>query len=224
MQLQRVAHTFFARPALELAPALLGTCLIHHTPEGVAGGRIVEVEAYMGPHDKAAHSYGNRRTRRTEVMYGPPGYAYVYQIYGMHFCLNVVCAEEGEPQAVLIRAIEPVHGIPLMARRRSRDDLSEHVGRGDVKQNQKRLCELSNGPGKLCQALGIDKAQNGWNFTTSNLGIWHDRDPVPADLVIRGPRVGIDYAEEARDYPWRFAIRKHPCVSRPRPLGWADSR
>lgn len=207
--LRAVSTAFFARSALDLAPALLGVRLVHETPEGVAAGRIVEVEAYRGPEDRAAHSYGGRRTARTEVMYGPPGRAYVYQVYGMHFCLNVVAGPPGKPEAVLIRALEPVEGLELMARRRG------FRAPGDTRPlTEAERRSLARGPARLCQALGITRAQYGWDLAASPLYLTHDADPVPEQAIARGPRIGIDYAGPDRDWPWRFWVAGSPWVSR----------
>lgn len=202
-----VSPEFFLLPTPQLARALLGTLLVHQTPEGPAAGVIVEVEMYRGPWDKGAHSYGGRRTRRTEVMYGPPGHAYVYRIYGMHHCLNVVAAPEGAPEAILVRALEPVAGLPLMAARRGLDP------RGVEDASPRALRALASGPGRLCQAMGISLAQYGAPLWRPPLYVCHYRDPVPAHRVAQGPRIGIDYAEEARFYPWRFWISDNAFVS-----------
>lgn len=199
---------YFKQSTLDLARSLLGKLLVHETPEGSTSGYIVETEAYIGPWDKAAHSHGGRITPRTRVMYGPPGYAYVYQIYGMHYCLNVVSGQEGEPEAVLIRALEPVEGIPLMIRRRGLS-LDPHMGQWPIH----KLKPLTNGPGKLAQAMGITKQQYGWNLAESSLQI-RPSLPIDPELIDCGRRIGIDYAEEARDYPWRFWIRNNPFISR----------
>lgn len=193
---------FFRRPTLELARALLGTELVHCTPEGETYGRIVEVEAYMGPYDKAAHSYTGRRTARTEVMFGPPGRAYVYFIYGMYDCLNVVSGPEGSPEAILVRALEPTGGLDLMSRRRGMSELTP-----------RRIRHLTSGPGKLCRAMGITRAQYGGDLTVPPLFIRHDQDPIPPEEIETGPRINIDYAEEARDFPWRFWISGNAYVS-----------
>lgn len=203
---------FFHLPTLELARRLLGTRLLHATPAGLSGGRIVEVEAYVGPGDPAAHSYRGRRTARTEVMFGPPGRAYVFQVYGMHFCLNVVSGQAGNPEAVLLRALEPTDGLELMARRRGL--VQEVAGGQDLSPRLVR--NLASGPAKLCQALGITPAQYGWDLRLSPLFICHDRDPVPDEAVASGPRIGIDYAGEAREWPWRFWLWGNPHVSRSR--------
>lgn len=185
-----IDRAFFETPTLELCLKLLGKEL---TLNGV-GGYIVEVEAYIGPHDRAAHSYGGRRTRRTEVMYGPPGRAYVYVIHG-HHCLNVVSGPEGAPEAILVRALEPTKGIEKMRERRGRHD------------------RLTDGPGKLCQALGITREHNGWDLLTSPLRI---SDGIPVREVAVGTRIGIENTGEARWYPWRFWIAGNEHVSRPR--------
>ncbi|HHY76821.1 MAG TPA: DNA-3-methyladenine glycosylase [Firmicutes bacterium] len=147
LRLSRITARFCSVRALELAPKLLGLLLVRLTPEGLTAGRIIEVEAYEGPEDRACHAYGWRRTKRNEVMYGPPGRAYVYFTYGMHWMLNVVAAPEGVPHAVLIRSLEPVAGFELMARRR----------RGAL--------PYAEGPGRLCQAMGITGADNGTGLT-----------------------------------------------------------
>lgn len=185
-----IDRAFFETPTLELCLKLLGKELTLH---GI-GGYIVEVEAYMGPHDRAAHSYGGRRTPRTEVMYGPPGRAYVYVIHRQH-CLNVVSGPEGTPEAILIRALQPTKGIEVMQERRGRPD------------------GLTDGPGKLCQALGITREHNSWDFLTSPLRI---SDGMAVEEVAVGTRIGIDNAGEARFYPWRFWVADNQHVSRPR--------
>jgi len=195
-------RSFYERPTLEVARALLGAELVRESPEGVTAGIIVEVEAYLGPEDRAAHSYGGRRTSRTQVMWGPAGYAYVFQTYGMHFCFNVVTVGPGVPQAVLVRALEPTRGLELMARRR-----------GVPPERTTLLC---SGPARLCQALGITRALYGHDVTRPPLYICRGRAPVPDEAVASGPRIGVDYAGELKDMPWRFWIRGNPHVSRGR--------
>lgn len=196
-------QAFFARAALTLAPELLGLVLVHETDDGVAAGRIVEVEAYCGPDDLAAHSAGGRRTPRNEVMYGPAGRAYVYFVYGMHWCVNVVAAVPEVPEAVLIRAVEPVHGLELMRARRG-----AHVA----------TAALARGPGNLTRALGIDRRQNGADLRRGALRVLCPPAghgvPEPAD-VVPSPRIGVDYAGEWAARPWRFSVRGHASVSRP---------
>ncbi len=194
MNYQPVTKSFFNKPTIEMAKSLLGQVLIKETTEGVTAGRIVETEAYQGPDDQAAHSFGNRRTKRTEIMFGEPGYVYTYEMH-THCLVNVVCERPGLPQAVLIRAVEPVEGLELMYERR-----------GDKKKK-----DLTNGPGKLTKALGIIKADYGRPFFERPLFI---AEGTPPASVTSGPRIGIDNAGEAKDYPWRFWETGNPYVSR----------
>lgn len=191
-------RSFYARPVLSVARECIGKLLVHHTSEGTCVGRIVEVEAYRGPEDRAAHSYGGRRTARTEVMFGPPGYAYVFFVYGMHHQFNIVTAREGDPHAVLVRAVEPVAGLELMAARRG--------------MPATRL-DLTNGPGKLCRAFGIGRDDYGADLCGKRLFL-ADGPRTPSQ---RSARVGIDYAGDWAQKPWRFTDAKSRYVSRARP-------
>jgi DNA-3-methyladenine glycosylase len=194
-------RSFYARPVLTVARETIGKILVHDTPEGRVAGRIVEAEAYRGPEDRAAHSYGGRRTARTEAMFGAPGHAYVFFVYGMHWHMNLVTTAVDAPHAVLIRALEPLEGLELMAARRG---LS--AGARD----------LTNGPGKLCQALAIGKASYGVDLCKGPLFLSHGTHP----RVARSPRIGIDYAGAWVARPWRFFERASPWVSRaPGPRG-----
>lgn len=188
---------FYQREAVELAPALLGKLLVHETERGLTAGMIIETEAYAGPEDDAAHSYGGRITARTAVQYGPGGFAYVFGIYGMHYCFNVVCGPEGKPEVVLVRALEPVWGLELMRQRRKTD-------------KAELLCA---GPGRLCQALDVTKAQYGADLCAGPLYILPYQD-VPPERVALSPRVNIDYAPLYRDRLWRFFIAGNRYVSR----------
>ncbi len=185
------------RGATEVAPQLLGKLLCHRTDEGIAAGMIVEAEAYCGPEDDAAHSFGGRLTERTRAMFGPGGHAYIFRIYGLHCCFNAVTGPEGQPQAVLIRALEPVEGLALMEKRRGQTD-------------PLRLC---SGPGKLCQALDIGMAQVGLDLRGEELFIADYRDFPPSQICV-SPRVNVDYAEDYRDRLWRYFVKDHPFVSR----------
>jgi DNA-3-methyladenine glycosylase len=187
---------FFARDVLSLARSLLGKVLVHVTEDGLVAGRIVETEAYRGPEDRAAHSAHGRRTARVAAMWGPPGHAYVFLLYGMHWAFNVVAGEEGEPHAVLVRALEPLAGVELMARRRSLPPGAR---------------TLTNGPGKLCAAMGIDKRHYGTPLFAPPLYV---ADGRPGRVRTgRGPRINVDYAEHWADRPWRFWERGNPWVS-----------
>jgi DNA-3-methyladenine glycosylase len=185
---------FYDRDTELVARDLLGAVLRCVTPEGVASGRIVETEAYLGEHDAACHAAAGR-TARTEVLYGAPGRAYVYFIYGMHWCVNAVTRAHGLPSAVLIRALEPLTGIDLMRTRRP---------------GARALHELTNGPGKLCAALGITGALHGVSLRSSALTI-RAGDPVPGRRIITTPRIGI---AKAADWPLRFAVRGNEFVSK----------
>lgn len=200
----KLNRDFYRKSSLELAKNLLGYHLVHITEHGRLIGKIVETEAYMGIHDKAAHSYNNTRTKRTEVMFGPPGHAYVYLIYGMYNCMNIVAAETDIPQAVLIRAIEPVEGMKSMAQLRYKKNLYEC--------SKKEIVGLSNGPGKLCQAMDISRNENGLDLVNSKLFLLENDPPAKSDIVTT-TRINIGYAEEAIDFPYRFYINSSPHVS-----------
>lgn len=200
----------FQQSTLDLSRQLLGMELIHEIDGKATSGRIVEVEAYKGPEDRGAHSYGGRRTKRTEVMYGRPGHAYIYLIYGMHFCFNIVTGVPDKPEAILVRALEPLRGIDRMAERRGIHLAFDEDG--NPKQN--KMKPLTNGPGKLCQALGISMEQYGHDLTRKPLYIKSVSEPLAEEKIATGPRINIDYAGEARFYPWRFWIKDHSFVSR----------
>jgi DNA-3-methyladenine glycosylase len=196
----KVPRDFYARPVLTVAREVIGKILVHRTTEGIAAGRIVEAEAYRGPEDLAAHS-SRGLTRRTTAMFGPPGYAYVYRLYGISWAMNLVAASEGEPHAVLIRAIEPVEGIELMVRRRGRAADSR---------------ELTNGPGKLTQALAITGADYGRDLCGDELYLAEAREGR-APRIGRSARINVAYAGAWVGRPWRFYARGNRYVSvRPR--------
>ena len=188
---------FYLRNANLVAPDLLGKLLVHRSQEGITSGFIVEVEAYMGYNDKGAHTYLNKRTPRTEIQFGLGGYAYIYLIYGMYSCFNVVANERDKPEAVLVRALEPFEGINLMQKRRNKND----------------LIELCNGPGKLCTALNITRENYGADLCGDNLYI-EDRPKIPNEKISVSPRINIDYAEECKDYFWRYYINDNCYVSK----------
>lgn len=190
---------FFARPTLTVALNLLGQRLVRRLDGRRVGGRIVETEAYIGPDDGANHA-SKGRTRRTEVMFGPPGRSYIYLVYGMHYMLNLVTEAPGFPAAVLIRALEPVEGIEVMQTRRP--------GVTDERN-------LTNGPGKLCQALAIDKSLHNWDVSLGQ-ELWLElEDRLPDTAIATGPRIGISYARpEDQAAPWRFWVQGNRFVSR----------
>lgn len=182
---KKLGRRFYARPAIELAPALLGTILVHRLPQGVLRARIVETEAYVGPHDLAAHS-SKGRTRRTEIMFGPAGYAYVYFIYGMYEMFNIVAGQAEDGQAVLIRAAEPLDGWDA--------DLS--------------------GPGKLARAMRITRADNARDLTGDELYLLPGSSKTVN--IGRSPRIGVDYAGAWKDELLRFFDADSPAVSKRR--------
>lgn len=192
----RLSQDFFMDDAIEVAKKLLGKILVHETPEGTTKCRIVETEAYMGVLDKGSHAYSGKVTPRTATLYEQGGVAYVYLIYGMYHCMNVVVNVKGLAQGVLIRALEPLEGIELMKKRRKMDKI-------------KNLC---NGPGKLCIAMDITKKENGVNLMSSSLFLEEDEKKEPFEIV-SAKRINIDYAEEAKDFLWRFYIKDTPYVS-----------
>ena len=192
-------RAFFEGDTAALARRLLGCTLWRRTPEGLCGGRIVETEAYCGETDAACHSYKRRSPEgRTSVMYGPGGFAYVYLIYGMHCCMNVVSAPEGRPEAVLLRALEPVAGVEHMRARRPK---------------AKKDTELCSGPGKLCAALGIDRGCYGLDLLGDELFLTLG-EALPPEKIGVSPRVGVDYAGEDAARPWRFFEIGNPNVSK----------
>ena len=192
-------RSFYERGALELAPDLLGKVVVHRSREGICAGRIVEVEAYCGPKDRAAHSYGGRRTERNEVMWGPAGHLYVYFVYGMHWCMNVVGAGEGVPEAVLLRGLEPVAGLALIRRRRG---------------VRPRDTELLRGPANLCKGLGVHRHHNGVDLTDGPIRLLAAA-AVPARAIRRSGRIGVDYAGAHARRRWRFYVVGSPGVSGP---------
>lgn len=201
--MKKLGREFYNRDSIVVAKELLGKVLVHETGGQKISARIVEAEAYMGIADKAAHSYGGRRTARVEVMYGGPGFSYVFFIYGMYYCFNIVTREEGNPQAVLLRAVEPVEGLELMARSRFEKSY------GQLTKSQ--IKGLTNGPGKLCGALQIDRSLNGEDLCGSKLYVEEGQNEK--FNIAAAKRVGIDYAEEAKDFLWRFYMEDNPYVS-----------
>jgi len=185
---------------LLLAQQLLGKQLFTLKDGQLTGGTIVETEAYHGVTDKASHAYGGRFTNRTQTMYQDGGISYVYLCYGIHSLFNVVTASQDTPHAVLIRGIEPVTGIDIMLQRRKMVTLKPN---------------LTAGPGALSQALGIDRSLNAKDLTGEELWIADNGISFPADQVISGPRIGVDYAGDHVLLPWRFYVKGNPYVSKP---------
>ena len=196
---KKLPRDFYTRAnVLEISRDLLGKLLVVPDETGRrVSGMIVEVEAYRGPEDRASHAYGGRRTKRTETMYGEGGSAYVYFVYGMYNQFNVVTNVRDTPHAILVRALEPVEGIETMRIRRH-----SHADRN-----------LTSGPGKLCLAMGIDRQLDNADLLGNRVWI-EEFETISRFKIARGPRIGIDYAEEWIDKPWRFWIKGNEFVSR----------
>jgi DNA-3-methyladenine glycosylase len=195
----KLEHEFYMlEDTVDLARRMLGKLLVVPDAAGKrVSGIIVETEAYLGIEDRAAHTYGGRRTPRNDVAYGPGGHVYVFFIYGMYYQLNIVCGPVDHPQVVLIRAIEPVEGIEIMRLRR-----------GDMKDKN-----LTSGPGKLCIALSIDRSWNGADLTADKIWLEDHRSLTDSEIAV-GKRIGIDYAGEDAEKPWRFWVKGSEFVSR----------
>lgn len=192
-----VERAWLARDPREVAPELLGKVLAHDTAEGRRSGRIVEVEAYCGPIDAGAHTYRGR-TERNATMFGRAGLLYVYFTYGMHWCANVVCGDEDDGVAVLVRALAPIDGVEAM-----------RAARGPAARRDRDLC---SGPAKLCQALGLHGSHDGADLLSGGpVQLLDDGTPPPADPV-QAARIGLSAGAE---HPWRWYVPGDPNVSRP---------
>jgi DNA-3-methyladenine glycosylase len=225
-----IPRDFFARPSVEVAPDLLGCVLEHETPDGLVAVELTEVEAYAGRSDPASHAYRGK-TQRNAVMFGPPGHAYVYFTYGMHFCVNMVClGEQGSASAVLLRAGAIIAGEDLARARRTRGPVSEGpvsegpvsegpVSEGPVSEGGARIAprDLARGPARLCRALGIDRALDGADVCVAGAPLRMlsgEGKPARSAKIATGPRVGVSSAAEI---PWRFWYEGDPTVSVYRP-------
>lgn len=201
----RLCREFYIGNTVEIARDLLGKYLVRRLDGALLVCRITETEAYVGAIDKACHAYGYHKTKRNATMFGDAGHAYLYLIYGMHTCLNFVTNPVGEPDAVLLRGLEPVYGTDTMSRLR--------FGKTPAQLTPYQRKNFLNGPGKCCKALSLDTSLNGTDLTGDVLFICDS----PADVglpdipqqprsIAAGKRIGIDYAEEAKDFPWRFTL------------------
>ncbi len=197
---ERLTRRFYRRDPVTLAKALLGQILVRRLDDGqVLTGRIVETEAYLGIPDRAAHSYGARRTKRNASMWLDGGHAYVYFVYGMHWCFNVVAEHDEEPTACLVRALAPLDGIDVMKRRRGKD----------------RETELCSGPAKLADALAIDRSLDGTDLVTSDVLYVRRSRKLAASMITATPRIGVDYAKGWSRRRLRFFAVGNPNVSSP---------
>lgn len=205
----RLDKEFYKRDTRVVAEELLGKILVRKINGRLLKGRIVETEAYIGEIDKACHAYGGKRTQRTELLYGEPGLAYVYFIYGLYHCFNLITEREGYASGVLVRAVEPLEEIETICELRFKKAYKE-LSRYEKKN-------ISNGPSKLCMAMNITKAENGVQTIRSDeLYVEEPSEEYKLDKfeIVKSKRVGIDYAEEARDFLWRYYIKGNPYVSK----------
>ena len=191
----KLPRSFYEQPTIDVARQLVGKHLVRKHSDGITIGKIVETEAYVGPEDRACHA-SRGRTPRTEVMFGQPGHAYVYFIYGFHYMLNIVTERKDFPAAVLIRAVEPTEGISLM----------------EIRRHTENVYNLASGPGKLCEAFAIDRSLNGADVCGRVIYLENAGEPV--GKIIARPRIGVDYAGKWKHKPWRFLINGNKFVSK----------
>ncbi len=195
--IMKLDRSFYLRSGLKVAPELIGKQIVHHDTEGTTKGIIVEVEAYIGPHDAASHAYRSLYTDRTAIQYGEGGFAYIYTIYGVNRCMNIVVNRSGFPEVILIRALHPSAGLELMKKRRK----------------QQSIRDLCNGPGKLSQAMGIGSEHYGLDLCGDELYI-EDIGYNVSDVAAT-KRINIDYAGDAVEYLWRFVEKDSKFISVP---------
>lgn len=209
---KKLPRSFYLREdTIEIAKELLGKLIVVPDADGRrVSGMIVETEAYLGEIDRAAHSYGGRRTPRNEVMYGGGGYVYVFFVYGMYHQFNVVAGSVDVPHAILVRAVEPVEGVEIMRQRRW-GPAPESVAPRNLKAGKDK--DLTSGPGKLCIALAIDRSFNGEGLRGKRVWL-EDHQSFTSDEIAVGKRIGIDYAGEDVEKPWRFWVAGNAYVSR----------
>ena len=212
--MRRLSREFFARDGLVVAKELLGKVLVHETSEGIVRGIITEVESYMGVEDKGSHTYGGRRTERTEPMFHKGGTSYVYFTYGMYHCMNITTGWENVPQAVLIRGVIPADPeseermmklrLDVVRRRLEKKQVDTEAV---LKRREKAIRKnLADGPGKLCIAMEVTKADNDVDMVESSIFYVTEGIEIKPEDIKAGKRIGIDYAEEAADYLWRFYL------------------
>ena len=197
--MKKLPRSFFTNSALVVATEILGKHIVHVDSGIKLSGKIVETESYTGPEDKASHSYNWKETQRNRVEYLIGGHIYIYLVYGMYWQLNITTAKKGMPECVLIRAVEPVDGIKKMMKRRKTE----------------KLLNLTNGPGKFCQAFGFNKTHYGTDVTRSSYVYLQDSgEKLSENDIVQAKRIGIDYAGEWAEKPWRFYIKNNLFVSR----------
>ncbi len=201
---QRLSRRFYQRDPVTLARALLGRVLVRVVNGQRTAGRIVEVEAYLGEPDRAAHTFGGRRTARNRSMWGQAGHAYVYFTYGMHHCMNIVADRPGRPTAVLIRALQPLEGIDAMRDRRA----------GKIDASRLKPTDLCSGPAKLCEAMAIDRTLDGADLVAGEALFVERGRPIKPDRITAAARIGVAYAGAWASKPLRFYVTDSSHVSR----------
>ncbi|MCX6742827.1 MAG: DNA-3-methyladenine glycosylase [Candidatus Parcubacteria bacterium] len=204
---RRLKSNFYKKNTFKLAQSLLGKYLVRKDGLNIIIGKIVETEAYYGPHDKASHA-SRGKTERTKIMFDQPGLAYIYLIYGMYYCFNIVTEAKNFPAAILIRALEPVKGIPQMLKNRKLKDRKANFGL--------RPSALTNGPAKLCQALKINKKLNKTNLTKSKILYLTEntKEKIIPSQIQCAKRIGVDYAGTYKHKLWRYYLKDNPFVSK----------
>jgi len=206
-KMKKLKRNFYNQPTLKVAQDLLGKFLVKKIGKNILSGKIVETEAYVGPNDLASHA-SHGKTTRTAPMFGPPGYAYVYLVYGLNYCFNIVTEGKNYPAAVLIRAIEPAEGVASIIKNRNFNK------KQNLKSKILNLKSLTNGPGKLCQALKIDKSLNNLDLTKNTLWFEDRGIKIKPSEIAATKRIGVDYAGKYKNKPWRFYLRGNPFVSK----------
>ena len=198
--MKRLGRDFFLQPTLKVATNMLGKYLVHRVGKNVLVSRIVETEAYIGPRDKASHGYAGKKTQRNRAEYMLGGHIYIYLVYGMYWQMNISTGPEGEPECVLLRALEPVEGL---------EEMAKHRGTTYTRN-------LTSGPGKLCIAMRFSGKNYGEDIVTSKNAWLEDRgDAIPRNMIVRGPRIGIDYAGPVwSKKQWRFWIKDNSFISK----------
>ncbi|MFW6046404.1 MAG: DNA-3-methyladenine glycosylase [Candidatus Woesearchaeota archaeon] len=196
----KLNYEFYNTDALTLAKKLLGKIIVRNINGKKVKCMITETEAYVGPEDKACHAYNNKKTKRTKVMFKKAGISYIYLIYGMYHCFNIVCGDVGKPEAVLIRSVKPINGIKVIKKNR------------DIKSN--KLYDLTNGPGKLCQAMSIDMSFNDYNLVEGDIFYLEENKEIYDFNMSSSPRINIDYAKDYKNKPWRFFIKDSSFLSK----------
>lgn len=219
--MKRLARKFYTQPTLKVAKQMLGKYLVHKTKQAELIGKIVETEAYIGTEDKASHAYKGKKTERNKAEWLIGGHIYIYLVYGMYWQLNISTGREGRPECVLIRALEPVNGINQMNKNRKlKQKQTNKQYQGSDYDTKTKMTDginwvnLTNGPGKLCQAMDLNKSHYGIDTATSKEIYLTKGEPVKPSQIVSSKRIGIDYAQEWADKTWRFYIKDNKFVSK----------